>query len=331
MTQLAKKIFLVSGCSGYIGSHLCYWLKELDCTVVGIDRVVPGNHESPFIDKFFCFDLTAPLDCWPDIPTGAGIFHCAGLIEGGASYHEPVSYFDHNVVSTRNLLEWAHRKRVSNFIFSSSASVYGNQTAQPIPECATALPINRYGWTKHVAEELISAFGVEFDLSWICLRYFNVAGGMYQLGLGEKHTPETHLIPLAVQAALGKSIGGFRIFGHDFPTGDGTCVRDFVHVMDLVRGHTHAMNHLVNAGSSGRFNLGTGKGYSVLQVVNCVAELVGYDRFFSFSERREGDPPELIAANSKAANILGWSPVESDLNSIVLSSILCEKSRMADA
>jgi UDP-glucose 4-epimerase len=249
----------------------------------------------------------------PDI---AAVLHFASLIQVGESCRDPRRYYRHNLGTSLNLLEGMLEAGIGRFVFSSSAAVYGPPRIQPIPEDHPLEPANPYGATKAMVERILADFGRAHGLRYVTLRYFNAAGADPYGTLGEMHDPETHLIPNILLAALGKR-PGLGIFGTDFPTPDGTAVRDYVHVSDLASAHLLALRYLLGGGSSEAVNLGTARGHSVLEVVRAAEEVVGGKVPVELLPRREGDVPVLLASREKARRLLGWEPGLSDIGTIL--------------
>jgi UDP-glucose-4-epimerase GalE len=211
------------------------------------------------------------------------------------------------------------RHGIRHLVFSSSAAVYGNPRKVPIEENHPAEPVNPYGWTKRMVETMLADFERAYGLRWVALRYFNAAGADASADIGEWHEPESHLIPRILDAAL-DGRRPVQVYGTDYPTPDGSCVRDYIHVSDLARAHVLALEHLLSGGSSGAFNLGQGRGYSVMEVIRQAASVTGKELAVEFRPRRPGDPPVLIASNQKARDVLGWDPEQSSLENILASA-----------
>jgi UDP-glucose 4-epimerase len=244
------------------------------------------------------------------------VLHFAARIQVGESVVDPRRYYLGNLVATVGLLESVLEAGVERFVFSSTAAVYGVPTAVPIPESHPTAPVNPYGDTKLAAERMLAAYARAYGLRFAALRYFNAAGALAAAGLGERHEPETHLIPLVLRAALGGA-PPVKVFGRDYPTPDGTCVRDYIHVVDLAEAHLAALEHLSRGGEGGAFNLGTGRGYSVAEVIAEAARVAGRPVPQADGPRREGDPPALVADPSLARARLGWEPRRSSLAQIL--------------
>jgi UDP-glucose 4-epimerase len=243
------------------------------------------------------------------------VIHFAAFIAVGESMRDPGRYFNNNVCGSLSLLNAMTAAGVKHLVFSSTAAVYGNPHTSPIREDFPIQPVNAYGESKVMVETLLRWFDTIHHLTSVCLRYFNASGADPAGDLGEEHEPETHLIPLLFRAVqTGKPV---TLFGADYPTPDGTCIRDYIHVNDLARAHILAVEHLLNGGASEQFNVGTGTGHSVLEVVRAVEAVTGEKVPYEIGPRREGDPPALVAASDKLRTRLGWSPQYADLQTIV--------------
>ena len=309
---------LVTGGAGYIGSHMVQALVKRRVPVVVIDDFISGHREAVPDD--------VPL-LEADVSDGARvvpflrkhgvdeILHFASRIQVGESVIDPKLYYEDNLGAAISLLGSALACNVKRFILSSTAAVYGVPEEMPIPEDHPTKPINPYGETKLAIEHMLASYGRAYGLKWAALRYFNAAGASEDGSLGERHDPETHLIPLVLEAALhGKSV---TMYGRDYPTRDGTCVRDYIHVIDLVEAHLAAMEHLRAGGEGGAFNLGTGHGNTVAEVIDACRRITGREITVTIGERRAGDPPELVAGVQRARDVFGWRATRSDLDTIV--------------
>jgi len=309
---------LVVGGAGYIGSHMVKMLLAKGHQVVTFDNLEGGFRDAVSGGEFVAGDLG-------DIDALQGVFaannfdavmHFASHIQVGESIQDPGKYYQNNVSNTVNLLNAMVQHDVQAFIFSSTAAIFGEPEYIPIDEAHTKAPINPYGRSKWMVEQMLQDFDAAYDLRSICLRYFNAAGADPAGELGERHQPETHLIPLILQAASGRR-DSISIFGDDYNTADGTCVRDYIHVDDLCVAHFLALNKLMAGGASAAFNLGNGNGYSNKQVVDMVKQVTGRDFTVINGDRRAGDPAALVADSSHAKRELGWQPKYADLESIV--------------
>ncbi len=306
---------LVAGGAGYIGSHIVHLLhKKHEITV--FDSLVNGHKKSLPDVKFV-------RGCLSDIPllnkTFAegnfdAVVHLAGFIEAGESMQKPERYFENNTLNSFNLLNAMIKHNVKKIVYASTAAVYGQPKEIPITEDAEKSPTNYYGLSKLMFEQMLDAMKVH-GIKSISLRFFNASGASF--GIGEHHEPETHLIPLLLFVALGKR-GNNPLYGTDYPTHDGTCVRDYIHVLDIAKAHELALKAL-EEGREGKYNLGTGKGHSVKEVIEAAREVTGHAIPVKEEARRPGDPPFLVASSKKAEIELGWKP-EHSLKEIVKSA-----------
>lgn len=319
---------LITGAAGYIGSHMFKHAQLRGHRVWGLDNLSTGFRDALPADRLIEFDLVAGtgLDKLLVEHGIQAVIHFAGRIQVGESVREPLLYWEQNVSGTHRLLAACKEAGVRRFVFSSSAAIYGQPDVDIIEESQPAAPINPYGWTKLVGERMLSDADTGFGLRSVSLRYFNAAGADPEGQLGERHEPETHLIPLVLQAANGRR-EAITINGRDFPTPDGTCVRDYVHVWDLCEAHLLALDYLDNGGATTALNLGTGSGFSILQVVQACQSCTGRDFPVRFGERRAGDPARLVAATRRAHELLGWVPTRSDLATIIQDAWRWERTR----
>ena len=313
---------LVTGGAGYIGSHACKALKASGFTPVTADNLVYGHKEAVQWGPFEQGDI---LDgAWLDKVFAqyqpVAVMHFAAFAYVGESMSDPGKYYQNNVMGTVSLLEAMRRNLVDKMIFSSSCATYGNVVDLPITEETAQRPINTYGYTKLICEHLLADYERAYGLKWTAMRYFNAAGADLHGDIGESHSPETHLIPLAILAALGKG-AKLNVFGTDYDTPDGTALRDYIHVADLADAHVKALKYLQKGGSSGAFNLGSGKPTSVLELVAAVSAAVGSPVPFDSAPRRDGDPRALYASSDKAQKSLGWQPSQSDIHDIVQMAV----------
>jgi UDP-glucose 4-epimerase len=309
---------LVVGGAGYIGSHMVKFLGGKGCSVTVLDNLSSGHRDAVLHGKLIEGDLADCefLDQLFDEQSFDVVMHFASSILVGESVSEPSKYYRNNVTNTQNLLDAMVKHGVKRFIFSSTAAIFGEPDYTPIDELHPKQPINPYGRSKWMVEQILEDYDRAYGLKSICLRYFNAAGADPECELGERHDPETHLIPLVLQAASGKR-DAITVFGRDYDTEDGTCIRDYIHVNDLCDAHWLAIQSLKNKVESKRFNLGNGNGFSVQQVIDVCREVTGGDINVIEGERREGDPAVLVADSSQAQSELGWTPKFDDLNSIV--------------
>ena len=252
------------------------------------------------------------------------VMHFASSINVGESYDHPMKYYENNVINTLNLLECMIDLKILNFIFSSTAAVYGEPESIPIKEEQNLSPINPYGKTKSVVENILSDYDKSYGLKYISLRYFNACGAHIDGTIGERHNPETHLIPLILQTASGRR-NNFKIYGDDYKTKDGTCVRDYIHVMDIAEAHLLSLEKLIQTQNSDIYNIGNKQGYSVREIIDMVEEITQTKIPYKISEKRKGDPAELIADNSKITEKLNWRARYSDLNTIINTAWEWEK------
>lgn len=311
------KILVVGG-AGFIGSHLVKRLALAGHQPVVLDNLCSGFADAARYGKLVkgdAGDAATVRAVLAQQPCDA-VMHFASHIQVGESVTDPAKYYGNNVSATLELLKATREARVSRFIFSSTAAVYGVPSVSPIPESHPLSPINPYGRSKLMVEEMLADFDAAYGLKSAVLRYFNAAGADPDGELGERHEPETHLIPLVLQAAAGR-LASLKVFGRDYPTRDGTCVRDYIHVTDLAEAHQLALDHLLECKQSDTFNLGTGKGYTVQEVIDAAAKVTGRAVPVVDMPRREGDPAELVADPTKAMRELCWQPRLSALETLI--------------
>jgi UDP-glucose-4-epimerase GalE len=314
---VAQERIVVTGGAGYIGSHTVRLLLDQGYDVAVIDDLSKGFAHNVPAGRLNRLNL-----CQTDAVTEvlrreqpAAVIHFAAFIAVGESMSEPGRYFQNNVCGSLSLLEAMVRAGVRHMVFSSTAAVYGTPETTPIPETAAIRPVNPYGESKVMVEKLLEWYDQIHRLTSVRLRYFNASGADPEGRLGEEHEPETHLIPLLLRAVqTGKPM---TIFGHDYPTPDGTCIRDYIHVNDLAQAHILAVKYLLGGGASQAFNVGTGTGHTVTEVVRAVEEVTGQKVPYTVGARREGDPPALVAASDKLREKLGWKPQYTELREIV--------------
>ena len=309
---------LVTGGAGYVGSHACKALAAAGYTPVVFDNFENGHDWAVRWGPGVVGDLADTVLLARTIAEHdvVAVLHFAAHAYVGESMVDPGKYYRNNVAGTISLLDAMKSAGVEKLVFSSSCATYGVPEAVPISECTPQRPVNPYGESKLCVERMLDWHGRAGTLRWIALRYFNAAGADPAGDIGEVHDPETHLLPLVIQAALGKR-DAIRVFGTDYPTPDGTCVRDYIHVSDLARAHTAALDYLLRGGESAAFNLGTGRGYSVREVIEAVRRVSRRPVPVEEAPRREGDPPVLVADASKARSVLGWHPQFDTLDAIV--------------
>ena len=308
---------LVTGGAGYIGSHTRYYLEKRGHSVIVVDNLSRGYRDAVPPGMLRVLD-THDKKGLTDLLKGEridAVIHFAAYISVGESTQFPELYFDNNVGGSLTLFEAMLAADVKRVVFSSSAATYGIPTNVPIPESEPLAPINPYGESKLMVETMLEWLDRYREFRGIRLRYFNACGAEPSAGLGERHDPETHLIPLILRAAqTGKPV---TLFGDDYPTPDGTCIRDYIHVSDLAEAHILAIESLLAGGPSNAFNVGTGTGHSVKEVLTAVEEVTGRRVPFTMGPRREGDPPSLVADPSKLKQALKWKPERADLRRIV--------------
>jgi UDP-glucose 4-epimerase len=301
------KNILVTGGAGYIGSHTCLALSERGYNPITYDNLSNGHREFVKWGPFELGDIRDKDKLLNVIEAyrPSAIIHFAGLIEVKQSFADPLAFFETNVGGSIALLSAALNAGVDKIVFSSTCATYGIPQG-PLKEDHPQVPINPYGRSKLIVEQILRELTANTPLRFVTLRYFNAAGADPNGQIGERHSPETHLIPLAIEAALQAKT--FNVFGNDYPTRDGTCVRDFVHVADLASAHSLALDYLMNAGNSVAINLGTGEGTSVREIIEQIENTANRELAVQYSPRRPGDPPELIANPQLAKTILNWTP-----------------------
>ncbi len=300
---------LVTGGAGYVGAHTCLRLSEAGFLPVVYDNLSNGHAAFVQWGPLEIGDIgdAARLDTVFAAHSPVAVLHFAALIEVGESVRHPDRFYENNVAGALCLINAARRAGVEAMVFSSTCATYGEPQQMPMDETHPQAPLNPYGRTKLMVEQMLRDFDQYSGFRSVALRYFNAAGADFQGRIGEWHTPETHAIPLAIAAAQGSN-AGFKIMGRDYPTRDGTAVRDYIHVLDLAEAHVLALKYLLAGGATEVFNLGTGTGSTVQEVVDAVAQVSGRPFEVADAPRREGDAPALVADNRKAREILGWSP-----------------------
>ncbi len=309
---------LVTGGAGYIGSHAAKALAKAGHEPLVLDNLSAGHRWAVKWGPLFEIDLkdAERLPLIMKQERVEAVMHFAASLLVGESVELPRKYYWNNVVNTLHLLDAMQDAGVKIIVFSSSAATYGNPQQVPIPEDHPKEPVNPYGETKLAMERALQWYGNAYNLKWMALRYFNAAGADIDGELGECHDPEAHIIPLTIKAARGERTH-VEIYGTDYPTPDGTALRDYIHVTDLGDAHVRALEHLARGGQSRALNLGTGQGYSVREVISAVGKISPRPVPFREGPRRAGDPPVLVADASNAARILGWKPQHSELDSII--------------
>ena len=303
------KTILVAGGAGYIGSHMVALLVEKGYDVVVVDNLCTGHWQAVKGAKLRVGDLRDGnfLDqVFSEFPID-GVINFAAYSLVGESVTNPLKYYGNNVAGSQSMLTAMKNHGVKKIVFSSTAATYGEPEKQPIEETDRTEPTNPYGATKLAIEGMLKWCDKAYGFKYAALRYFNAAGANTEVGIGEDHNPESHLIPIVLQAALGKR-DHVGIFGDDYPTPDGTCVRDYIHVRDLASAHLLALEYLDKGGESGSFNLGNGTGYSVKEIIDTARKVTGKAIPATVEPRRAGDPSVLIASNKKAQEVLGWKP-----------------------
>ncbi len=310
------KILVVGG-AGYIGSHMVKMLGQRGCCVTTLDDLSAGYLDAVLIGDFVqgsCGDRQI-LDSLL-VQGFDAVMHFASFIQVGESVQYPGKYYQNNLVNTLALLDGMRAHGVRNFIFSSTAATFGEPQYVPIDEQHPQHPINPYGRTKFMIEQLLADYDKAYGMKSVCLRYFNAAGADPEGELGERHDPETHLIPLVLQAASGRR-PDISVFGRDYDTPDGTCIRDYIHIQDLCSAHWLAMQSLINGADSQAYNLGNGNGFSVQEVINTAEQVTGRKIPVVDALRREGDPARLVADSTLARKQLRWKPQYADLATII--------------
>lgn len=310
---------LVTGGAGYIGSHVVEELKTKQITPIVYDNFSTGHADAVpedvqliqgnIHDRNFLEHVLGEYEI-------DGVMHFAASSQVGESMQDPAKYYFNNVAGTLSLLNAMRSAGVDCLVFSSTAAVYGEPERVPITEDMPLQPTNVYGWTKRMIEKMLEDYSRAYELRYVALRYFNAAGASLLGNIGEDHRPESHLIPLILQAALGKR-ESVSIFGTDYPTADGTCIQDYIHVKDLASAHVLAMQHLQGGGESKFYNLGTENGFSVREIIQVVQQVTGRNFTVIEAARRPGDPAKLIASSEKIKKELHWQPQYSDIQRIV--------------
>ena len=309
---------LVTGGAGYIGSHTCKALALAGFEPIAYDNLSAGHAGAVRWGPLVQGDTRDPaaLDRALDLFKPIAVMHFAARIAVGESVIDPMSHYSNNVAGSLTLLDAIRNAGIEKFVFSSSAAVYGTPQQVPMPEHHPKLPINPYGRTKLVVEDALADYRAAYGLQSVSLRYFNAAGADDAGEIGELHIPETHLVPLVLDVASGRR-DSITVFGDDYDTPDGTCIRDYVHVSDLADAHVLALRALINKNAPAALNVGVGRGFSVLEVINCVRAVTGKDVAVRIGSRREGDPPSLVAECHLLRERLRWNPQRSDLETIV--------------
>ena len=314
------KPVLVLGGAGFIGSHTCKALKQAGYLPIVVDNLVHGHIESVRWGPFEKGDISNPSDLDRVIEKHRPEFvmHFAAFAYVGESVQDPARYYQNNVCGSITLLDAMRRHGLDRIVFSSSCATYGEAGPLPILETHPQMPVNPYGFTKLVIERALADYGAAYGIRAVTFRYFNAAGADPDGELGERHDPETHAIPLAIRAALG--LGLFKVFGTDYPTPDGTAIRDYIHVSDLADAHVRALAYLDEGGKSVAVNLATGAGTSVKEMIGAVERALSRPVPREYVSRRAGDPPALFASPARAYDLLGWTPRFTTIDQIVASA-----------
>lgn len=309
---------LVVGGAGYIGSHMVKLLARQNCRVTTLDDLSTGFAEAVKCGELVTGSIAdvAVLDNLFTSHQFDAVMHFASFIQVGESVKEPAKYYRNNFANTQNLLDTMVRHGVKRFIFSSTAAVFGEPLYSPIDEQHILKPINPYGRSKLMVEQMLEDYDSAYGLKSFALRYFNAAGADPEGELGERHEPETHLIPLVLQAASGRR-GAITVFGSDYDTPDGTCIRDYIHIQDLCVAHLLGLQQLMQGASSARYNLGNGNGFSVREVIDTAERITHRSIPVIYGARRSGDPARLVADAILARKMLGWQPQYADLETII--------------
>jgi UDP-glucose 4-epimerase len=312
-------MILVVGGAGFIGSHVLKLLRISNEPHLVFDNLIHGHQAAIQDSELVLGDLASPSDLkqvFESRPEIDVVMHFAAYISVGESVREPAKYYRNNFVGMLNLVEAMREHQVDKIVFSSTAAVYGVPQRIPLHEEHPTLPINPYGHSKLMAEQLLRDMEIAHSFHSVCLRYFNAAGSDPTGVLGEDHDPEEHLIPNVLLSAMGKK-PTLKVFGDDYPTPDGTCVRDYIHVEDLADAHLLAVKHLREKGDSRTYNLGNGRGYSIKEVLDTAIQVTGKDIPYEVGPKRLGDSPELVADASRIRADWGWTPKRPDLIDIV--------------
>ncbi|MEN8217790.1 MAG: UDP-glucose 4-epimerase GalE [Pseudomonadota bacterium] len=312
------KTILVVGGAGYIGSHMVKMLLATGYRVVTLDNL-SGGYRDAVLGGDFVFGDIADREGLERLFAGYnfdGVMHFASFIQVGESVQKPGKYYQNNVAATLNLLDAMVAHGVKTFIFSSTAAIFGEPRYTPIDEQHPKQAINPYGLSKWMIEQILADYDRAYGLKSVCLRYFNAAGADPDGQLGERHVPETHLIPLVLQAASGRR-EAITVYGQDYDSPDGTCIRDYIHINDLCQAHLLALEQLLSGAESAAYNLGNGAGFSVKQVIDVAKEVTGKAIPVQMGDRRAGDAARLVADSKRAQTVLGWLPQYADLATII--------------
>ena len=317
---------LITGGAGYIGSHVNKLLNKNGYSTIVFDNLSTGNIVSAKWGQFVKGDLSDPVAVDKLFKENkiSAVMHFAASAYVGESIKNPQKYYTNNLMNTINLLNAMINNNVLRIVFSSTCATYGIPTTIPIAEDHAQNPINPYGQTKLFIEKIINDYSLAYDLKFVVLRYFNAAGADPDVEIGEIHNPETHLIPLVIDAALGvrKNI---EIFGDDYNTPDGTCIRDYIHVTDLAEAHFLSLGHILTSGHSNTFNLSNETGYSIKEIIECVKSILKKSPKIKVGPRRTGDPPVLIGSSQKFRQVMGWKPRFEKIDTIIGTALKWHK------
>jgi len=322
MYDLTGQDILVVGGAGYIGSHVCKMIAENGGRPITLDNLSSGHKHAVQWGPIETVDLRdrpaldAAFARWPDL---SAVIHLASSIEVGIGERMPAEFYSNNVIGALNLLDAMRAANVAKLIFSSTCATYGETEKMPIEERDPQLPVSVYGKTKLAIEHMIQSYHKAYDLAYVTLRYFNASGADASGLIGEEHDPETHLIPLAMQAAMGQR-GPLTLFGTDYDTADGTCVRDYIHVSDIARAHVLALEKMAGGLSRAEVNIGTGNGISNLEILETIGRVTGQAVPYENGPRRTGDLSRLYADKGHAKTVLGFEPIHSDIETIIRSA-----------
>lgn len=332
---MTNPTILVTGGAGYIGSHAVLALREAGYEVVILDNLVYGHRD--IVETVLKVELIegdiadrALLDKIFKTREFAAVMHFAAYAYVGESVSQPAKYYRNNVAGTLTLLEAMCDAGIKNFVFSSTCATYGVPEQIPVSEDQRKQPINPYGMSKLMVEHILDDFDHAYGLRSVRFRYFNAAGADPQGRLGEDHTPETHILPLVLLTAMGKR-ESISIYGTDYDTPDGTCIRDYIHVTDLAQAHILGLEYLLNGGKTDVFNLGNAQGFSIREVIEAARVVTGRSIAVTLADRRPGDPPILVGSGEKAKQVLGWNPQYADLETILKHAWQWHQKRHEDA
>lgn len=318
---------LITGGAGYIGSHTNRYLYEKGIETVVLDDLSDGHREAVICGNFVqgSFGNEKLLDMLMNQHVFDAVIHFAAYASVPDSVEHPARYYRNNVTNLQTLLDACVVHGVKHFVFSSSAATFGEPQYTPIDEKHPQLPINPYGTTKLIGEEILADYERAYGLKYCVFRYFCAAGDSKDGKIGEAHNPETHLIPVMIRAAINDK--AFSVFGTDYNTRDGSCIRDFIHVLDLAEAHYLGLCYIMSGNPSDCFNLGSGDGFTVMEMIEALSKVVGKDVPYVKARRRRGDPAALVAASEKAKQLLGWNPTRSSIEEILTDAFNWEKKR----